>query len=242
MIDALSAQSAADELGFKSDVLQAENIGRAIAELADMVNKKADEAQIWDAVGEKADKAVLQAHKEAVNPHNITAQMLGAVEEEVFDVHLNNQSNPHNVTAVQVGAVAAQRVAETLQDDDTSKIPTIQAVKEAISFAGGGDMMRSVYDTNNKATDVFLYVDAKLSDIQVDVPAKTSELVNDSGYITIASVPTKVSQLTNDSNYATQSDVSSAVASKAPAYTYGTADLTASTSQLETGKLYFVYE
>lgn len=29
---------------------------------------------------------------------------------------------------------------------------------------------------------------------------------------------------------------------KAPAYTYGTADLTAGTSALETGKLYFVYE
>jgi hypothetical protein len=29
---------------------------------------------------------------------------------------------------------------------------------------------------------------------------------------------------------------------KAPAYTYGTADLTAGSSPLETGKLYFVYE
>ena len=28
----------------------------------------------------------------------------------------------------------------------------------------------------------------------------------------------------------------------APAYTYGTEDLTAGTSELETGKLYFVYE
>lgn len=31
-------------------------------------------------------------------------------------------------------------------------------------------------------------------------------------------------------------------AAKAPAYTYGTTDLTAGTSPLETGKLYFVYE
>lgn len=30
--------------------------------------------------------------------------------------------------------------------------------------------------------------------------------------------------------------------SKAPAYTYGTADMTAGSSALETGKLYFVYE
>lgn len=35
---------------------------------------------------------------------------------------------------------------------------------------------------------------------------------------------------------------SSEIADKAPAYTYGTADLTAGTSQLATGRLYFVYE
>ena len=29
---------------------------------------------------------------------------------------------------------------------------------------------------------------------------------------------------------------------KAPAYTYSTADITAGSSELETGKLYFVYE
>jgi hypothetical protein len=37
-------------------------------------------------------------------------------------------------------------------------------------------------------------------------------------------------------------DIREAVNSKAPAYTYGTADLEAGTSVLETGKLYFVYE
>ena len=41
---------------------------------------------------------------------------------------------------------------------------------------------------------------------------------------------------------ATKKYVDSAVGAKAPAYTYGTEDLTAGTSTLETGKLYFVYE
>ena len=40
-----------------------------------------------------------------------------------------------------------------------------------------------------------------------DVPTKTSELTNDSGYITAADVPTKVSQLDNDLNYATTSQI-----------------------------------
>lgn len=37
-------------------------------------------------------------------------------------------------------------------------------------------------------------------------------------------------------------DIREAVGSKAPMYDYGTDDLTAGTSELETGKLYFVYE
>lgn len=41
---------------------------------------------------------------------------------------------------------------------------------------------------------------------------------------------------------ATKTYVDNAIAAKAPAYTYGTTDLTAGTSALETGKLYFVYE
>ena len=35
------------------------------------------------------------------------------------------------------------------------------------------------------------------------LPTKTSELTNDSGYITSANVPTKVSELQNDSGYIT---------------------------------------
>lgn len=37
-------------------------------------------------------------------------------------------------------------------------------------------------------------------------------------------------------------DTNAALAGKAPTYTYGTEDLTAGTSALETGKLYFRYE
>ena len=37
-------------------------------------------------------------------------------------------------------------------------------------------------------------------------------------------------------------EIDSMMAEKAPAYTYGTQDLTAGVSKLETGKLYFVYE
>ncbi len=43
-------------------------------------------------------------------------------------------------------------------------------------------------------------------------------------------------------DYFTEEDKKSLGAYYAPAYTYGTNDLTAGTSTLETGKLHFVYE
>lgn len=39
------------------------------------------------------------------------------------------------------------------------------------------------------------------------IPTKTSDLTNDSGFITAASVPTKTSQLTNDSGFVTEDDI-----------------------------------
>lgn len=48
--------------------------------------------------------------------------------------------------------------------------------------------------------------------------------------------------LTKEGQAADAKAVGEAIESKAPAYTYGTADMTAGTSALETGKLYFVYE
>ena len=49
-----------------------------------------------------------------------------------------------------------------------------------------------------------------LDDLGIDIPTATSELTNDSGFITSSDVPTATSQLTNDSGFITSSDVSAA--------------------------------
>ena len=65
----------------------------------------------------------------------------------------------------------------------------------------------------------------------------TTSDINMSGHsITNLKAPTSNTDATN------KEYVDNSVAGKAPAYTYSTTDLTAGTSQLETGKLYFVYE
>ena len=62
---------------------------------------------------------------------------------------------------------------------------------------GSGDKIAEI-TINGTSTDVY----------SPTVPTKTSDLTNDSGFITSADVPTKVSELTNDSGFLTSSDVS----------------------------------
>ena len=52
----------------------------------------------------------------------------------------------------------------------------------------------------------------------------------------------KVANPVENKDSANKEYVDNSVAEKAPAYTYSTTDLTPGKSQLETGKLYFVYE
>lgn len=95
------------------------------------------------------------------------------------------------------------------------------------SGSGTGDMVASVYDPNGTvaaAGGIPDYVDSnggKIDTIEVNgtpqtitnktvdlsVPTKTSDITNDSGYITSASLPTKTSDLTNDSGFITSSDL-----------------------------------
>lgn len=77
----------------------------------------------------------------------------------------------------------------------------------------------------------------KLANVS-DIPAP----VDISGKADKTYVDTELAKKQPTGDYATNSALKSGLADKAPAYTYSTTDLTAGTSALETGKLYFVYE
>ena len=58
-----------------------------------------------------------------------------------------------------------------------------------------------------KINGVTVMGDKTLEDYGITVPTKTSELTNDSGFITDEDVPTKTSELTNDSDFTTKTYV-----------------------------------
>ena len=95
--------------------------------------------------------------------------------------------------------------------------------------------------------------------LKSEIPTNVSQLANDAGYLSAVPSEYVTESELSAKGYATQSAVNSAQTtannaasaasaaqtaanSKAPAHTYGTADLTAGSSSLATGTLYLVYE
>ena len=61
---------------------------------------------------------------------------------------------------------------------------------------------------NNAVQGTFTPTQDENVTINLTVPLKVSELINDTGFITNAAIPTKTSQLTNDSSFITNADIS----------------------------------
>ena len=99
----------------------------------------------------------------------------------------------------------------TMYDSEDAPIGTFP-VYNGMDGIGSGDMLKSIYDPQNKNADIFDYVDKAVEDVTVTTdptPTQDSENPVQSGgvYDAIQSVeegiPTKVSELTNDSGYLT---------------------------------------
>lgn len=99
---------------------------------------------------------------------------------------------------------------------------------------GAGDMVASVYDPKGRAQDVFQYAETKASAAQSAAAAYTDNQIK--------AIPTPDVSGQIQTHNASADAHAALFRAKAPAYSYGTADLTAGSSALETGKLYFVYE
>lgn len=63
-----------------------------------------------------------------------------------------------------------------------------------------------------KINGVTLAGEKSLTDLGINIPSKTSELTNDSGFITSSALPTKTSDLTNDSDFTTKTYVDTELA------------------------------
>ena len=122
---------------------------------------------------------------------------------------VNSKTGSVVLGASDVGAISTGNISQTL-GVSTTKVPSEKAVSDALSSAGFGDMLKSTYDpTGSVATAGGIpdYVETnggKIDTIKVNGTAQaiTDKTVN-------ITVPTKTSDITNDSGYLTSVPVTS---------------------------------
>lgn len=96
--------------------------------------------------------------------------------------------------------------------------------------------LQTVLETVNSLPDA-ISVDSALSETSTN-PVQNKIITSE-----ISNLKTLVGEETVENQISTAiSKITPTSIEAAPSYTYGTSDLTAGTSMLETGKLYFVYE
>ena len=209
-------------------------------EFADIAALNENMDKVEAALGKKPDKTELPGEvKKAVQAGTLTAVDLGAVsaedkgkpngvaglgsdgkvpQEQLPEMdyapasHATNKNNPHGVTAAQVGATQQYGLLEG-----------VNLLEWALEQTVGGTALTS-NDVTGVPESTWWWV--------------TLARMGNDACLTIQSGELMFQRQT----YMEQWSDEKPWVKIAPKYTYGTADLTAGTSPLETGKLYFVYE
>lgn len=94
-----------------------------------------------------------------------------------------------------------ETIETTINANDESQSETNASVDEALTQLSS-DVSQAKTDIGTLQEDV-----TDLETAVLDIPTKTSELENDSGFITDGGIPTKTSDLVNDSGFITETDV-----------------------------------
>lgn len=122
---------------------------------------------------------------------------------------VNSKTGAVVLNASDVGAISTGNISQTL-GVSTTKVPSEKAVSDALSSAGAGDMLKSTYDpTGSVATSGGIpdYVEANGGKIDTIKVNGTAQVISDK--TVNITVPTKTSDITNDSGYLTSVPVTS---------------------------------
>ena len=122
---------------------------------------------------------------------------------------VNSKTGAVVLGASDVGAISTGNISQTL-GTSTTKVPSEKAVSDALSKFGTGDMLKSTYDpTGSVATAGGIpdYVEANGGKIDTIKVNGTAQVISDK--TVNITVPTKTSDLTNDSGYLTSVPVTS---------------------------------
>lgn len=147
--------------------------------------------------------------------------------------HLNNKSNPHGVTASQVGLGNVNNTSDTNKPVSAAQATAIADAKSAGTIAQT-NLNAHISNKSNPHGVTAAQIGAAPEQHDHSASSITS------GTLNIDRLP--IAPVSKGGTGATTAEGALENLGAAPAYTYGTDDLTAGSSSLDTGTLYFVYE
>lgn len=168
-----------------------------------------------------------------------------------FISHKDSTSNPHGVTKSQVGLSNVPNVATNDQTPTYTQASTLANLTSGEKLSVSmGKIMKAIADfiTHKGSTsNPHSVTKAQVGLGSVDNTSDTNKPVSTAQATAIADAKkagtdAQSNLSTHANNKSNPHGVTAEQVGAAPAYTYGTEDLTAGTSELETGKLHFVYE
>ena len=148
--------------------------------------------------------------------------------------HIAKKDNPHSVTKAQVGLGNVDNTSDANKPISTATQTALNGKSNTNHNHAG--VYQPVGEYLTAETDPTVPAWAKAA----SKPAYTAAEVGADPAGSAAGVQSNLD--THTGNKVNPHGVTAAQVGAAPAYTYGTADMTAGTSPLETGKLYFMYE
>lgn len=223
------------------DAVESARVAAEAQREANETQRIADENVRLQAEAGRAVNEQTRSTNEATRVANESARVAAeaqraASENERKTAEAIRQSNEEQRQNIETGYIAQAEAAAKRAED---------AARDAANIAGGDFATKTQaqqYATDAEA-NANRYTDQKIAAIPTpDVSKQISEHNADTG--AHADIRAQVSGAVSaaSSAAAAANEAKAEVASKAPMYSYGTADLSAGVSELEDGKLYFVYE
>lgn len=166
--------------------------------------------------------------------------------DEAFDLHVADKDNPHGVTAAQVGAPTVEEMNEAIAAIPTPDVSG-QINDHNADTSAHADIRTAVNNAANAANNAAAAAaEAKTTANGKEAAGTAANKVSAHNTDTAAHSDIRTA-VTNAANAASAAQAAATNAqntanSKAPMYQYSTTDLTAGSSSLTTGTLYFVYE
>ena len=156
---------------------------------------KSSEGTVTIGISSSRNKAFAQYSS---SPENGTFAVDKWVKESDYYVYTISDHSIYSTTDVIMNVNTSTALSALSLSSDTLKIKSTTKPTEPIDYS----YKVLSTDSSGQFTIVNTYIPSILS-----VPTKTSELQNDSNFVTTADIPTKTSQLTNDSNFAVTADI-----------------------------------